>query len=113
MDQLEGVRSAMHPGLRSTFLNLLISVPVTVILALLSWHLIEHRFLKMKSAQFIDFDPVIAQQESRVPLNLGDEVSVPAIAWGRGGTRITYDIFRTFDLNWSRGGWYKQEERDL
>jgi DNA invertase Pin-like site-specific DNA recombinase len=26
---------------------------------------------------------------------------------------ITYDIFRTFDLNWSRGGWYKQEERDL
>jgi DNA invertase Pin-like site-specific DNA recombinase len=26
---------------------------------------------------------------------------------------ITYEIFRTFDLNSSRGGWYKQEERDL
>jgi hypothetical protein len=26
---------------------------------------------------------------------------------------ITYDIFRTFDLRFVFGGWYKQEERDL
>ena len=26
---------------------------------------------------------------------------------------ITYDFFRTFDLNSSWEGWYKQEERDL
>jgi hypothetical protein len=26
---------------------------------------------------------------------------------------ITYDFFRTFDLSFSREGWYKQEERDL
>ena len=27
--------------------------------------------------------------------------------------RITYDIFRTFDLSFVFGGWYKQEERGL
>ncbi len=27
--------------------------------------------------------------------------------------KITYDIFRTFDLELVVGGWYKQEERDL
>ncbi len=26
---------------------------------------------------------------------------------------IAYDVFRTFDLSWSLGGRYKQEERDL
>jgi len=28
----------------------------------------------------------------------------------RQGIQITYDSFRTFDLNWGRVGWYKQGE---
>ena len=32
---------------------------------------------------------------------------------GIGKDKITYDFFRTFDLSFSREGWYKQEERDL
>jgi hypothetical protein len=31
----------------------------------------------------------------------------------QGTMRITYDIFRTFDLSFMLGGWYKQEEQDL
>lgn len=50
---------AMYPGMRTAIVNLLISVPVTVILALLSWHFVEHRFLKMKSVHFVDYDPAM------------------------------------------------------
>jgi hypothetical protein len=32
---------------------------------------------------------------------------------GRALQRITYDIFRTFDLSFACGGWYKQGEQDL
>jgi peptidoglycan/LPS O-acetylase OafA/YrhL len=52
----------LQPGLRSAFLNLLIAVPITVVLALLSWHLIESRFLKLKSARLVDYDPATARQ---------------------------------------------------
>lgn len=54
---------AMHPALRSAFLNLVIAVPVTVILALLSWHLVENRFLAMKSVRFVDYDPALQQEQ--------------------------------------------------
>jgi hypothetical protein len=32
---------------------------------------------------------------------------------GDASIRITYDIFRTFDLSIVCGGWYKREERGL
>lgn len=51
---------AMHPGLRSAIVNLLVSVPATAILAWLSWHFVEHKCLRMKSVQLVDYDPAIS-----------------------------------------------------
>jgi peptidoglycan/LPS O-acetylase OafA/YrhL len=50
---------AMFPQMRSATLNLLTSVPTTVVLAFLSWTLVEHRFLKMKNARLVDYDPAV------------------------------------------------------
>jgi peptidoglycan/LPS O-acetylase OafA/YrhL len=49
------------PALRSAGVNLLIAVPLTWALAFVSWHLVEHRFLRMKSAEFVDYDPGLAK----------------------------------------------------
>ena len=51
---------ALHPGLRSSPLSLLISVPVTVTLAFLSWHFLERKLLKMKSVRLADYDPAMS-----------------------------------------------------
>jgi hypothetical protein len=37
-------------------------------------------------------------------------MTVPALSQNCEPTSITYDSFRTFDLNWGRVGWYKQGE---
>ncbi len=52
---------AMFPEMRSVSANLLISLPVTVIMAFASWYLVENRFLRMKSARLVDYDPAISQ----------------------------------------------------
>jgi len=48
---------AMHPSLRSPWINIVISVPITLGLAWISWHLVEKRFLAMKKIPHVDFDP--------------------------------------------------------
>lgn len=48
---------AMFPLMRSTTLNLLASLPITAVLAYLSWILVERRFMKMKAARLVDYDP--------------------------------------------------------
>jgi peptidoglycan/LPS O-acetylase OafA/YrhL len=50
---------AMFPSTRSATANLLISIPVTLGLAFLSWHFVERRFLKMKAKLSIDYDPAL------------------------------------------------------
>ena len=49
----------MFPGMHTATLNLLVSIPITVALAFLSWTFVEHRFLKMKTVRFVDFDPAV------------------------------------------------------
>jgi peptidoglycan/LPS O-acetylase OafA/YrhL len=48
---------AMHPSLRSPWINFVISVPITLGLAWISWHLVEKRFLAMKKIPLVDYDP--------------------------------------------------------
>ena len=52
---------AMHPSLRDPWMNFLIAAPATLVLAYLSWTLVEKRFLAMKGlTQYLsrqDFDP--------------------------------------------------------
>ena len=48
---------AMNPSLRHPWVNFLIATPVTLLLAWLSWHLVEKRFLAMKKVSRKDFDP--------------------------------------------------------
>jgi peptidoglycan/LPS O-acetylase OafA/YrhL len=48
---------AMNACLRHPWLNFLISTPITLCLAWLSWHFVEKRFLAMKKVSHHDFDP--------------------------------------------------------
>ena len=48
---------AMHPSLRSPWINFVISVPITLGLAWISWHLVEKRFLAMKKIPLVDYNP--------------------------------------------------------
>jgi peptidoglycan/LPS O-acetylase OafA/YrhL len=48
---------AMHSSLRSPWVSLTISVPITLGLAWISWHLVEKRFLAMKKMPHMDYDP--------------------------------------------------------
>ena len=53
---------AMIPGLRSPWLALLFSIPVTLVLAAGSWTLVERPFLRLKSLRPVDRDPVDPSQ---------------------------------------------------
>jgi peptidoglycan/LPS O-acetylase OafA/YrhL len=48
---------AVHPWGRAPWVMLLIATPATLIAAWLSWHLVEKKFLGLKSAGFVDRDP--------------------------------------------------------
>jgi peptidoglycan/LPS O-acetylase OafA/YrhL len=45
---------------RNVWVMLIVSIPVTLVMALASWHLVEKRFLAMKASRFIDRDPAEA-----------------------------------------------------
>jgi len=48
---------AMNPTLRISWVNFLISTPIILIIAWLSWHFIEKDFLAMKKISRYDYDP--------------------------------------------------------
>jgi peptidoglycan/LPS O-acetylase OafA/YrhL len=48
---------AMNESLRNPWMNFLIATPATLLLAWLSWHMVEKRFLAMKKTPHEDFDP--------------------------------------------------------
>jgi peptidoglycan/LPS O-acetylase OafA/YrhL len=50
---------AMFPPLRHAATNFLVTLPITMALAWLSWHFIEQRFLQLKSHRMTDFDPAL------------------------------------------------------
>ena len=53
------------------------------------------------------------QDAYTVPAGATGQEPLKARCFVRFGPEITYIIFRTFDLSFMLGGWYKQEERDL
>ena len=57
---------ATLPEMRTIALNLLVSIPFTAFLAFLSWRLVEQRFLKLKAARMIDYDPASEEFEASV-----------------------------------------------
>lgn len=48
---------AMYEPLRIPYLNAMLSIPVVLILAWISWNFIESRFLLLKNVPLQDFDP--------------------------------------------------------
>lgn len=48
---------AMSVSVRNPWVNFLLATPVTLLLALASWHLVEKRFLAMRKMDRKDFDP--------------------------------------------------------
>jgi peptidoglycan/LPS O-acetylase OafA/YrhL len=55
---------AMNEALRYPWINFLIATPVTLLLAWLSWHMVEKRFLAMKSIALKDLDPGIEMRSA-------------------------------------------------
>lgn len=49
--------AAMNTAIRHPLMNFIISAPVILFLAWLSWRLVEQRFLAMKKISLTDFDP--------------------------------------------------------
>lgn len=48
---------AMQKPLREPWINITIATPIVLVLAYLSWHYVEKRFLAMKSRHGVDYDP--------------------------------------------------------
>lgn len=56
---------AMNPSWRIPWLDFLIAAPVTLLLAWLSWHFVEQRFLALKRRPMTDFDTALVGLEKR------------------------------------------------